>query len=227
LAAAFHETGYLVIGSDRNAVSNASLHAFIQADLIDIAKNEDGADRFFAALDRRLGGRSLAVLVNNAALQVVGGLEDLTVDDWEATLRVNVLAPFVLSKRLLGKLTGGCIINISSIHARLTKKKFVAYATSKAALTGLTRALAVDIGDRVRVNAIEPAALDTTMLRQGLAQPQDGVTLLAGYHPTGSIGAPAEVARLAVMIAEAELPFLNGAVIGLDGGISARLHDPG
>lgn len=226
LAEAFHEAGYFVIGTDRREHPSPWVHRFIREDLLDVVQREESAERFFVAVGECIGERKLAVLVNNAALQIVGGTSELTVADWNDTLGVNVVAPFLLSKRLLERLSGGCIINISSIHARLTKKKFAAYATSKAALTGLTRALAVDVGDRVRVNAIEPAALDTAMLREGFSGKDEQFRNLAAHHPTGAIGSPAEVGRLAVLIAGAAMPFLNGAVIALDGGISSRLHDP-
>lgn len=120
----------------------------------------------------------------------------------------------------------GSVINISSIHARLTKAHFVAYATSKAALSGMTRAMAVDLGGRVRVNAIEPAAIATDMLKAGFAGQPEQFALLEACHPQGRIGTPAEVAALALAIADGELRFLHGACVAMDGGISGRLHDP-
>jgi len=170
----------------------------------------------------------LHVLVNNAAVQVLGGVEDLTISDWYRTLDINVLVPFALTKGLLAQLdsAGGCVINISSIHARLTKAGFVAYATSKAALSGMTRAMAVDLGSRVRVNAIEPAAIETPMLEAGFEGKPEQFVHLQASHPQGRIGTPEEVAALALSVASGELQFLHGACIGLDGGISGRLHDP-
>jgi NAD(P)-dependent dehydrogenase (short-subunit alcohol dehydrogenase family) len=226
LSEAFHEAGYFVIGTDSRDYAGSCVDRFLRADLLEIVQSEPCADRFFSTVEDCLGERMLAALVNNAAVQIVSPASELTVADWNATLGVNVVAPFLLSKRLLRRLSGGCIINISSIHARLTKRNFAAYATSKAALTGLTRALAVDVGDRVRVNAIEPAALDTAMLREGFLGHEARFSDLAAHHPTGRIGSPAEVGKLAVLIAGSAMPFLNGAVIGLDGGISGRLHDP-
>jgi NAD(P)-dependent dehydrogenase (short-subunit alcohol dehydrogenase family) len=123
-------------------------------------------------------------------------------------------------------LAKGCVINISSIHARLTKPNFVAYATSKAALSGMTRAMAVDLGGRVRVNAIEPAAISTDMLKAGFKDHPEQYAALEQCHPLGRIGTPEEVAALALSIVDGELRFLHGACVGMDGGISARLHDP-
>jgi NAD(P)-dependent dehydrogenase (short-subunit alcohol dehydrogenase family) len=167
-------------------------------------------------------------LVNNAAVQVLGGVDSLTVADWQRTLHVNLLAPFVLTQGLLPELAAakGSVINISSIHARLTKANFVAYATSKAALSGMTRAMAVDVGGRVRINAIEPAAIATDMLKAGFEGRPEHFAQLEDCHPQGRVGTPTEVAALAVSMASGELRFLHGACVGLDGGISGRLFDP-
>lgn len=170
----------------------------------------------------------LNVLINNAAVQVLGGVGSLSMADWNQTLNVNLLAPFALVQGLLLQLDAadGCVINVSSIHARLTKPNFVAYATSKAALSGMTRAMAVDLGARVRVNAIEPAAIETDMLKAGFAHQPEEYVILQGCHPQGRIGTPAEVASLALSIACGNLRFLHGTCIAMDGGISGRLHDP-
>ena len=120
----------------------------------------------------------------------------------------------------------GAVVNISSIHEKLTKAGFVAYSTSKTALSGLTRAMAVDLGARVKVNAICPAAIKTPMLAAGFEGRADAFDALHQAHPGGRIGLPEEVAHLArYLIAEAPA-FLNGSCLGLDGGIAGRLHDP-
>ena len=100
-------------------------------------------------------------------------------------MEVNLLAPFVLTKLLLPQLeqAKGSVINVSSIHAHLTKANFVAYATSKAALSGLTRSMAIDLADRVRVNAIEPAAIETQMLLSGFDNDKDQLEKLKKLSP--------------------------------------------
>jgi NAD(P)-dependent dehydrogenase (short-subunit alcohol dehydrogenase family) len=102
----------------------------------------------------------------------------------------------------------------------------VAYATSKTALVGMTRALAVDLGGRVRVNAVCPAAIATPMLVAGFEGRDAAYQELAAMHPAGRIGQPDEVAKACLMLADPQLGFLTGACLGLDGGIGARLHDP-
>ena len=76
------------------------------------------------------------------------------------------------------------------------------------------------------MNTISPAAIDTQMLRAGFGQSRELLETLKQFHPTQSIGSPAEVAALVVALLGGEFPFLNGADIELSGGIGARLHDP-
>jgi NAD(P)-dependent dehydrogenase (short-subunit alcohol dehydrogenase family) len=229
LVHAFSEQGYRVLAMDQapQPVGLACWH-YVQADLQRWVQEPAYAERAMALTTQALGDEGLSVLVNNAAEQVLGGVQALTLDDWQRTLNVNLLAPFLLVQGLLPRLEAadGCVINISSIHARLTKPNFLAYATSKAALSGMTRAMAVDLGRRVRVNAIEPAAIATPMLKAGFEGHPDRFAQLEARHPQGRIGTPAEVAALALSMAGGELRFLHGACVGMDGGISACLHDP-
>jgi NAD(P)-dependent dehydrogenase (short-subunit alcohol dehydrogenase family) len=202
--------------------------AYVSADLARFSQDEDYADKIISQFRAALKGVPLNVLINNAATQILGGVESLTRADWRTTLDVNLMAPFLLAQALLPELEKGkgCIVNIGSIHARLTKKNFVAYATSKAALAGMTRAMAVDLGPRVRINAIEPAAIETEMLKAGFVEKEELYSQLEACHPQRRIGKPKEVANLALAIAEGNMNFLHGSCISLDGGISGRLFDP-
>jgi NAD(P)-dependent dehydrogenase (short-subunit alcohol dehydrogenase family) len=229
LVAEFKAAGYRVIATD---IVPQRLDwpgvAYLQADLVRMVEDEAHAAAVFDRVREYLAGQGLKALINNAAVQILGGADRLTRQDWDRTLRVNLLAPFFWTQALLPELEAnqGSVLNISSIHARLTKRNFVAYATSKAALSGMTRALAVDLGGRVRVNAIEPAAIETDMLKAGFAGQPERYRQLAGCHPQRRIGQPEEVARLALAIIGGEMGFLHGACIGLDGGIAACLLDP-
>lgn len=225
----FHTAGYHVIATDiTSRPADLPCAHYIEADLSRTVEDEAYAQGCFGQIRNILNGAGLKALINNAAVQILGGTENLTRQDWRRTLDVNLLAPFLFTQALLPELEAakGCVINISSIHARLTKKNFVAYATSKAALSGMTRALAIDLGPRVRVNAIEPAAIETEMLKAGFAGKPELYRQLESCHPQQRIGQPEEVARLALAIVEGGMTFLHGACIGLDGGIAARLFDP-
>ena len=229
LVQVFNDAGYHVVATDRNPQPADQPCAYsLQADLARVAEGGRYADQVVARLRAALDGEELTALVNNAAVQILGGTESLTRPDWRQTLDVNVLVPFLLTQALLPELESakGCVVNIGSIHARQTKKDFVAYTTSKAALSGMTRALAVDLGPRVRINAIEPAAIETDMLKAGFKGKPEPFERLRNCHPQQRIGQPEEVARLALAIADGDVSFLHGSCIGLDGGISGRLFDP-
>lgn len=229
LVHAFREAGFRVIATDRaEAPEDLACDHWVQADLETFVEDEAYAAVITAQIREVLHGDHLHALINNAAIQILGESESLTRRDWRSTLDVNLVAPFLMTQAFLPELerAGGAVVNISSIHAKLTKANFVAYATSKAALSGMTRAMAVDLGARVRVNAIEAAAIDTEMLRAGFATAPAGLDELGGYHPSGAIGTPRELAKLALFLASNDTAFLHGATVGLDGGISARLFDP-
>jgi NAD(P)-dependent dehydrogenase (short-subunit alcohol dehydrogenase family) len=180
-----------------------------------------------AALRAATGG-ALKALVANAAYQVVKPCAQLTAEDWQLTLGVNLLSPFWLAMAFKGELAAnhGSFLAISSIHERLTKPGFVAYATSKAALSGMVRAMAVELGSQVRCNAICPAAIATPMLVAGFHGRPQALAELETFHPVGRLGLPEEVAQAALFACADAAGFLNGSCIDLSGGISARLHDP-
>lgn len=229
LAQSFAVSGYHVLALDcLSKPDDLQKCKYLRVDLARLVSSPSYAAKNMSKITELIGDNGLDVLVNNAAIQVLGGVETLLLDDWRKTLDINLLAPFVLTQALLPQLEAaeGCVINISSIHARLTKPNFVAYATSKAALSGMTRAMAVDLGGRVRVNAIEPAAISTEMLKAGFDGQSEKLTQLEACHPQGRIGTPEEVAALALSIASGDLRFMHGACVPLDGGISGRLHDP-
>lgn len=187
----FAAQGYRVLALDcSDKPDDLDCWHYQQVDLEQLVVDSAYTAKCLSDITQLIGNDGLAVLINNAAVQVLGGLSSLTVGDWHKTLDVNLLAPFVLTQALLPQLeaAAGCVINISSIHARLTKPNFVAYATSKAALSAMTRAMAVDLGGRVRVNAIEPAAIATEMLRAGFVGQPEQFANLVGCHPQGRIG---------------------------------------
>jgi NAD(P)-dependent dehydrogenase (short-subunit alcohol dehydrogenase family) len=229
MVAAFMGAGYQVLATDLlGHPDGLRCTRYLQADLERLAEDRDYADTVTEAMRAFSKAGGLDVLINNAALQILGGVDDLTRGDWRRSLGVNLVAPFFLAQALVKELeiAKGCVINISSVHARLTKRRFVAYATTKAALSGMTRALAVDLGPRVRVNAIEPGAIATSMLRAGFDGKTDLYHQLELCHPQERIGRPEEVANVALRIAGREMCFLHGACVPLDGGVGSRLFDP-
>ena len=221
------QRGYEVIGLDLAGGPEAADRHF-DLDLAALAADPASVESTLARIEE-VTRSGLDLLVNNAAAQVVKSFERITLEDWNRTMAVNVTAPFLLIQRFLPALerAGGSVVNISSIHANLTKPGFAAYAASKGALTTLTRSLAVELGPRgVRVNAVLPAAIDTPMLREAFEGDEGGLARLGEHHPIGRIGRPEEIAEVVAFVGSAGGGFLNGAAIEDNGGIGARLHDP-
>jgi len=227
LCATFHDAGWRVIASDLAEIAEPVVDVYMSMDLNRLCRDSVYRDKIFTSLQVELQDGGVHVLINNAAIQCIAPVEQLSVDDLCVTLDVNLVAPFLLIKALLSELqkAEGSVINIASIHAQLTKPNFTAYATSKAALVGMTRSLAVELGNRVRINAICPAAIATPMLEAGFDNNPQGLSDLEKYHPSSQIGTLEELASLALYLANGT-KFMNGMVIGLDGGIASRLHDP-
>lgn len=228
LGAAYRRAGWYVIGSGRTPPEAEICDAFVEADLDRLARESSVLDSVVAAVREAAGHRPLAALVNNAATQILAPTPDITPADWVQTLNVNLTAPFLLSQAFLSDLeaASGVILNIGSVHAQATKPQFVAYATSKAALHGLTRALAVDLGSRARVVCLAPAAVSTPMLMAGFEGHDRAFQSLEACHPAERICQPEEVADAALFLTSSKAGFVTGTTFWLDGGVLSRLHDP-
>ena len=229
IAARFKAAGYRICGIDRVEPPAASvLDLSIQADLHAFVNDERAREDTLARIRDWLAGQPLRALINNAAHQYVSRVHPIAVAEWQRSYDVNVLAPYLLVSHLAAELErgGGSVVNIGSIHARLTKPGFLAYATTKAALGALTRGLALDFEDRFRVNCVEPASVDTPMLQDGFRSAPEKLQELRDHHPQRRIASAAEVAELVFQINSHDLRFLHGSCIDMSGGIGARLHDP-
>lgn len=227
LGLAFREAGYRVIGTALEAPSEDVCDHFIEADISEATRDVETTSRFRDMVHEFSNG-PVAVLVNNAATQILGSTEDVSMSDWEMSLAVNLTAPFRLVQAFIDDLrrSKGCVLNIGSVHAQSTKPEFVAYATSKAALHGLTRALAVDLGPDIRVVCLAPAAISTPMLMAGFAGRDSAFQQLEAVHPAKRIGRASEVADVALFLVSDKADFATGSTFYLDGGILSRLHDP-
>ncbi|MEH1983306.1 MAG: SDR family oxidoreductase [Nostoc sp.] len=227
LCRTFLEAGYYVIASDKSA-GNCGGNAFIQADIETICNDSEYRTDFFAKVCSYLDEQGLFALVNNAAIQILGKTEEIQLNHWRQTLDTNLVAPFLLIQGLLPELkkAKGSVVNIASVHAINTKPGFVCYATSKSALVGMTKAMAVDLGADVRINAICPGATATPMLLAGFEGKEQEFQQLSNMHPLGRIAQPEEIANVALFLVSQQASFITGASLSVDGGIGIRLHDP-
>lgn len=186
----------------------------IQADAADAA-----AVQAAVAETVRVFGR-LDILVNSAGVLAVGPLADFTLADFDRTLAVNVRSVFVAAQAAAAVMpTGGRIITIGSTNAeRIPFAGGGPYAMSKAAVAGLTKGLARDLGPRgITVNNVQPGPIDTEMNPDG----SEFSALLKGFIALGRYGKADEVASFVSFLASDEAAYITGANLMIDGGFSA------
>lgn len=188
---------------------------------VDLADHKDTA-RAIDEIRERLEGGVLHALVNNAAISPKGdggarmGSIDTDVDVWSHVFRVNFFAPVMLARGLIEELKAakGSVVNVTSIAgSRVHPFAGAAYATSKAALAALTREMASDFGRvGVRVNAIAPGEIDTSILSPGTDK------IVHEQIPMQRLGTPDEVAKIIYVLCTETSSYVNGAEIHINGG---------
>jgi len=158
-------------------------------------------------------------LVLSAGVSYTGLLTDMTDAQWHTVMDVNVSGAFYLIRALApGMVSGRCgsIVTVSSMWGRVGASCEAAYSASKAALIGLTRALAKELGPSgVRVNCIAPGVIDTKMMDE---HSEETKAILADETPLGRLGTPQDVAAAAAFLLSDEAAFITGQVLGVDGG---------
>ncbi|GAA1853771.1 SDR family NAD(P)-dependent oxidoreductase [Brevibacterium marinum] len=198
----------------------------ISADISDAAGAQSAVDEVVARTGR------LDVLVNNAGMMQESTVEDMSVEDWNRNLAVNLTGPFLMIRAALEHLrtTHGTIVNVGSLEGLGSNPGHAAYSASKAGLHGLTRAIAVDHGDEgIRCNAVAPGWIDTELNREfieSLADPQEFSREIGRIHPVGRSGKAEEVAALVAFLAADEASFITGQIYSVDGGRMAQLSLP-
>lgn len=179
---------------------------------------------------RALGRRALEILgsvdilVNNAGVAHVAPFTELTQEQWDVTLAVNLTAPFALTQEIVPGMVAqghGKIINIASQTGVIAADDHAAYAASKGGLVSLTKVLAGELGrHNIQVNAVCPTVILTPMGETVWGPPEKGDPMKAKI-PLGRFGQPVEVADLVLYLAAPASDFMTGATVMLDGGYTA------
>ena len=231
----FAEEGAAVVIAERDESTGRDAEAAIRAAggkalfiPTDIS-NEPAVERMAAEAVAAFG--AIHILVNNAAVFVLRGIE-ASVEEWRQSLDVNVMGPSLVAKHVvpaMRKAGGGAIVNLGSISSFIAQPHYVTYNTSKAAIIGMTRCMAMDLApDNIRVNAVCPGVVWTQIVeKQAIAM---GLTRAAAdVHPQWA-GAqliqrcadPREIAYAILFLASDEASFITGTPLMVDAGYTAR-----
>lgn len=165
------------------------------------------------------------ILVNNAGINMKKDFTEVSTDEFEQILQTNVTAVFALSrevvKHMIHRGSGGNIINISSMASQYGIPKVIAYTASKAAIEGMTKAMAVELSPKgIRVNCIAPGFIATDMSARALNSDAERKQKVLSRTPMGKLGQPADIGTAALFLASDAARYITGVVLPVDGGNS-------
>ena len=173
------------------------------------------------------------ILHNNVGIEIAGGLEETTEEDWDKTLRVNLKSVFLMCKHVMPYMEAqgsGAIVSISSINAiRTLPALSLAYGVSKAGIISLTREIAVEYAPKgIRVNAILPGMMATPFVTASLTEAYGGdvgdmMDQRDAFCPTGKQGEGWDVAQLALFLASDDAKYITGAAVVVDGAQTCKM----
>lgn len=189
----------------------------------DVAREAD-VRQMIELAESRFGG--IDALVNNAGINIVKPLAELSLDEWHRVIDTNLTGCFLCAKYAAPVLRArnGAIVNIASTRALMSEPNTESYAASKGGIVALTHALAASLAPDVRVNCISPGWIDVSnwkksaKRRQAELRPEDHA-----QHLVGRVGRPEDVASLVTYLIGPEAGFMTGANIVIDGGMTRKM----
>ncbi len=225
IATRFKAEGAIVIAADIEEAVGAAVANAIGAEFLrcDVSRKAD-IDKLVAEVLARHG--AIDILVNNAAISVLGDVLQLTEEDFDHVINVNLKGTFLLTqgcalamvRQAEAGRAPGAIINMSSVNDTLAIPEIAAYCMSKGGVAQLTRAAAIRLAPLgIRVNAIGPGSIMTDMLKMVMTD-EAAVNRIMSRTPLGRAGEPEEIAAIAAFLASSEASYITGQVIYADGG---------
>ena len=189
----------------------------------DVSKSAD-AERIVAEARRHLG--TIAVLVNNAGVQLEKTVSNTTDEDWDLVMGVNARGTFNMCRAVLADMerSGGVIVNIGSISGIVSDPSLAVYNASKAFVHSLTRSIAVDHGPKVRCNAVSPGWIATGMADDAFAlakNPSAAKADALARHASRRLGRPEDIANMVAWLVSDQAEFVTGQCLVCDGGLTA------
>jgi NAD(P)-dependent dehydrogenase (short-subunit alcohol dehydrogenase family) len=192
----------------------------------DVSRSEDARKMVDAVIEKFA---RIDILFNNAGVYMERFVEDMTEEEWDRVLDINLKGTFLVTKYAVPHMKrqgGGAIINNSSDAGLVGNRKCPAYCASKGGISVMTKALALDCAPyKIRVNSVNPGTVDTPMLAADARLSSDipeYLKVAAATQPVGRVGRPEEVAHAVLFLASDESSFVTGANLSVDGGITAQ-----
>lgn len=197
--------------------SKSTHYIFVE---LDITKEESWSNIFKIGLEHF---SRVDCVVNNAGIAIPGSIEDLSLEDWNRELNVNLTGPFLGTKHAIKNLkrSGGTIVNLSSIEGIVGHPYYVAYCAGKAGVKNLTKSSALYVakcGYDIRVNSVHPGYITTPMIGDDPVELEN----LRQLHPIGRLGKPRDVANMILFLSSDQSEFTTGAEFVVDGGFLAQ-----
>ena len=162
------------------------------------------------------------VLVNSAGIFRMADFLEMTEDDFDSVLRVNLKGSFLVGQavaRAMAAARGGAIVNMSSVNAVLAIPTLASYNVSKGGINQLTRAMALALADRnIRVNAVAPGTIATELAAQAVLTSDEAKNRILSRTPMKRLGEPAEVADVVAWLASDAASYVTGEIVTVDGG---------
>lgn len=192
----------------------------------DVSK-EDEVKTAFRKIEKKLG--AVEVLVNNAGIQRYSTVTETSEEEWDLVMNVNLKSAFLCSKYAIPMMVNnkkGCVINVASVQSFISQKNVAPYTTSKTALLGLTRSIAVDYAPNIRSVAVCPGTVDTPMFRNSIQEspnPDEVLEECNEMHLVKRICSSEEVGELITYLASDKAGFITGQAIRIDGGLGITI----
>lgn len=194
---------------------------FVETDITDEASIEQAIQAHYQHFS------TIDILVNNAGRNQHFDASQMTVDEWQAAMNLNLRGAWLCAKHVLPTMAAqerGVIINIASVHATMTNYNFFPYNVAKSGLLGLTRSLALDWGHKnIRVVTVSPGYVRTPPLTDNIDESNE--QRIINLHPLKRIGEPHDVGNLVAFLVSNAAKYITGTEIIIDGGITARYAD--
>lgn len=196
---------------------------FLKCNVADAKSVEES----IASAIRKFG--EVDVLVNNAGINRYATVTETTEEEWDLVMNINLKSAFLAAKYAIPSMRkkgSGVVINISSVQAFVSQSQVAAYTTSKTAMLGLTRSIAVDYGPAIRCVAVCPGSVNTPMLQKAINEspnPEEVLRECEDMHLVKKVGDPKEVGEFIAFLASSKASFMTGQAYRIDGGLGVSI----